>query len=104
MAFNSCPISCSANVAYMLIFIQKFKARTGKQYRLPSEAEWEYACRAGEQQKYCGSDSVDSVEWYDGNSGEKTHPVSRKQPNAFGLHDMCGNVWRTVGMTTITIP
>ena len=74
-------------------FIQKLNAKTGQQYRLPSEAEWEYACRAGGQQEYCGSDDVNSVAWYDQNSGGTTHPVGRKQPNALGLYDMSGNVY-----------
>lgn len=60
-------------------------------YRLPSEAEWEYACRAGEQHKYCGSNSVDEVAWHNGNSGYRTHPVAQKKPNSFGLYDMSGN-------------
>ena len=93
--FSSCGDDCpveqvSWNDAQS--FIQKLNAKTGKQYRLPSEAEWEYACRAGGQHEYCGSDNVGSVAWYASNSGEKIHPVSRKQPNAFGLVDMSGNV------------
>lgn len=73
-------------------FIQKLNTKTGKQYRLPSEAEWEYACRGGELHKYCGSDNEDSVGWYRDNSKQKTHPVAQKQANAFGLYDMGGNV------------
>lgn len=74
-------------------FILKLNAITGKQYRLPSEAEWEYACRAGEQQDYCGSNYASSVAWYGyEKSGKTTHQVASKKSNAFGLYDMSGNV------------
>jgi formylglycine-generating enzyme required for sulfatase activity len=74
-------------------FVKKLSEKTGKQYRLPSEAEWEYACRAGGQAEYCGSGRADDVGWYDSNSGGSTRPVGGKQANAWGLHDMSGNVW-----------
>ncbi len=73
-------------------FISKLNSMTGKYYRLPTEAEWEYACRAGGTEEYCGSNSVDAVAWYKDNSGGETHPVSQKQANAWGIHDMSGNV------------
>lgn len=102
--FSSCGDDCPVEqVSWddVQVFIKILNTKTGKQYRLPSEAEWEYACRAGGQQVYCGSDNVDSVAWYKDNSGgwfttNSTHPVSRKQPNAFGLYDMTGNVWEWV--------
>ncbi|MGE0128339.1 MAG: SUMF1/EgtB/PvdO family nonheme iron enzyme [Blastocatellales bacterium] len=72
-------------------FCLKLKQMTGKEYRLPSEAEWEYAARAGTTGAYAGN--LDSMAWYSNNSDSKTHPVGQKQPNAFGLFDMHGNVW-----------
>lgn len=63
-------------------------------FRLPTEAEWEYAARSGgKNEKYSGGNDIDSVAWYSGNSGRKTHPVGQKQPNGLGIYDMSGNVW-----------
>ena len=77
-------------------FCRKLSELTGKNYRLPSEAEWEYACRAGTQTKYYFGDSdsnLDEFAWYGSNSESRTHEVGEKLANAFGLHDMHGNVW-----------
>ena len=77
-------------------FIAELNAMTGKKFRLPTEAEWEFAARGGNKSngfKYSGSGSIDKVAWYDGNSSSKTHPVKQKQANELGIYDMSGNVY-----------
>ena len=77
-------------------FIRKLNEMTGKRFRLPTEAEREFAARGGNNSrgyKYAGSNNIDSVAWYTSNSGSETHPVGQKQPNELGLYDMAGNVF-----------
>ena len=77
-------------------FIRKLNQKTGKNFRLPTEAEWEYAARGGNRSrdyKYSGSNNIDDVAWYDENSGGDTHEVATKRANELGLYDMSGNVW-----------
>lgn len=86
------------NVAYYDCeeFIAELNKLTGKTFRLPTEAEWEFAARGGNKSKgykYAGSNNLNTVAWYKGNSGDKTHPVAQKLPNELGIYDMSGNVW-----------
>jgi sulfatase modifying factor 1 len=76
-------------------FIKNLSSMTKSNYefRLPTEAEWEYACRSGgKPEKYAGGSKLDQVAWYEGNSNHSTHPVATKEPNGLGLFDMSGNV------------
>ena len=97
--FSSCGDDCPVeNVKWEEAqdFVRKLSQKTGKTYRLPSEAEWEYACRAGGRHLHCGGDDLDSLGWRNRSLFAEVHPVARKQPNAWGLHDMSTNVWEWV--------
>ena len=77
-------------------FFSKLNSMTGQQFRLPTEAEWEYVARGGSRSKgykYSGSNNIGDVAWYDSNSGNTTHEVATKAPNELGVYDMSGNVW-----------
>lgn len=77
-------------------FINWLNRVEGGGYRLPNEAEWEYACRAGELHIYCGGNDLDALGWYESNSSKQQQTVALKEPNAFYLHDMSGNAWEWV--------
>jgi formylglycine-generating enzyme required for sulfatase activity len=81
-------------------FCQKMSKLTGKDVRLPTEAQWEYACRAGTTTPYYNGSTtadLDKIAWFGANSGGKPHPVGQKQPNAWGLYDMLGNIREFTG-------
>ena len=93
--FQSCGDNCPVETVSWSD-IQEFIAELnriegGYKYRLPTEAEWEYACRAGTKGPYAGN--LDAMAWYTDTSGGKSHAVGGKRPNAWGLYDMHGNVW-----------
>jgi formylglycine-generating enzyme required for sulfatase activity len=76
-------------------FCEELSKRIGQKVKLPTEAQWEYACRAGSTGKYCFGDDVSQLRnyaWYNGNSGDEPHPVGEKLANSWGLYDMHGNV------------
>lgn len=92
--FPDCPDCPADNISHVEArqYLRRLSDKTGQEYRLPSAAEWEYACRAGTDLRYCGSNDIDEVAWYRCNSDDQTQPVAGKAANAFGLHDMSGNV------------
>jgi formylglycine-generating enzyme len=92
---DDCPVE-SVSWNRIQDCIKKLNEKTGLKFRLPTEAEWEYAARGGNKSKgykFSGSNNLDEVGWYDKNSENKTHPVAEKNPNELGIYDMSGNVW-----------
>lgn len=98
--FKGCGASCPVeNVSWndAQDFIRRLNGKTGKSYRLPTEAEWEYGARSGgKREKYAGTSNdreLGEYAWYNANSRSRTHPAGQKRSNGMGLHDMTGNVW-----------
>jgi formylglycine-generating enzyme required for sulfatase activity len=92
---DTCPVN---NVSWVNVqlFIERLNKATGKVFHLPTEAQWEYAARGGQQSKnhlYSGSNNINEVAWYANNAENKSHPVALKKPNELGLYDMTGNLW-----------
>jgi len=93
---DKCPVE-NVNWDDVQQFIRRLNNKTQKNYRLPTEAEWEYAAKSAQRiEKYAGAardDELDLYAWYIDNSDSRPHPVGQKKPNSFGLYDMSGNVW-----------
>ena len=92
---DNLPVEC-VKWNDVTVFIQKLNKLTGKEFSLPTEAEWEYAARGGNKSQgyvFSGSNSINDIAWHSGNSANKTHEVKAKAPNELGLFDMSGNVW-----------
>jgi formylglycine-generating enzyme required for sulfatase activity len=87
------PVTC-VNYDDIQAYLSWLNQKTGKEYRLPTSAEWEYACLGAKRTEFCGSNDVDTVAWSDANSGNTVHPVGQLKANDFGLYDMSGNVWQ----------
>jgi formylglycine-generating enzyme required for sulfatase activity len=93
---DDCPVDTVSWFDAQAFIAQLNKVEGRKKYRLPTEAEWEYACRAGSTTRFCFgnySPELEEYAWYIANSERTTHPVGQKRPNAWGLYDMHGNVW-----------
>lgn len=109
---NQCPVErvswfdCQAFVSELNIMLEE-QLPSGRKFRLPTEAEWEFAAIGGSKDKGCefsGSHSIEKVAWYDGNSESTTHPVGKKSPNELGLYDMSGNVWEWCSDSFVLYP
>jgi len=97
--FGNCGLDCpveSVSWEEAREFARRLSERTGQTYRLPTEAEWEYAWRAGDREACCAVDDIGDKAWYDGNSEGHPHAVATKAANAWGIQDMSGNVWEWV--------
>jgi len=94
-ACDTCPVN---NVSWMNVqaFIKKLNKLTGKTFKLPTEAQWEYAAKGGNKSKgylFGGSNNIADVAWYEGNADKKSQKVAQRKPNELGLYDMTGNMW-----------
>jgi formylglycine-generating enzyme required for sulfatase activity len=97
-SYFQCEDCAVNNISWMNVqlFLERLNTLSGKQFRLPTEAEWEYGAKGGQASKgyrFSGSDNIADVAWYAGNAARKSHPVGLKKPKELGLYDMTGNLW-----------